>query len=104
MLTSRVFPFFRDPENVLSSEEVTFLHNKSSCFKALQTQELLQNNDIDFFSSSEFSGSFSDLNVCANIGSVLKDRFENQTVSYDGSLNDSQKEVIEMLKEVQFDS
>ena len=106
VLTGGVFPFLRDPENVLSVAEVTFLHDKAPCFKALQTQELLRNSGIDFFSSSEFPGSSPDLNVCENVGSILKDRVEERTVNYDGipSLNDLRREVTEVLREMEFDS
>ena len=106
LLTGGVFPFLRDPENVLSVAEVTFLHDKAPCFKALQTQELLRNSGIDFFSSSEFPGSSPDLNVCENVGSILKDRVEERTVNYDSipSLNDLRREVTEVLREMEFDS
>ena len=36
--TDGVFPFLRDPENELSVKEVTFLHDKTACFKALRTK------------------------------------------------------------------
>lgn len=55
--------YFRDtlfiyPKNMFSVAEVTFLHDKAQCFKALPTQELLQNIVINFFSSNKFlSGS-----------------------------------------------
>ena len=53
-------------------KKFTFLHKKTSCFKAPQTQELRRNNVIDFFSSSDFPGISPELNVCENIGNILK--------------------------------
>ena len=44
------FLFSRDPENLLPVKEVTFLPNKAPCFKTIQTEELLRNSNIDFFS------------------------------------------------------
>lgn len=58
---------------MLSVAVVTFLHNKTACFKDFQAQELLQNRGIDFF--------LPDPTVRENIGSVLKDCVEGQTVS-----------------------
>ena len=81
--TDKEFPFLKDPKNVLSVKKVTFLHDNTPSFKALQTQKLLRNNVIDFFSSSEFPGSSPDLNACENISSILKGPVEELTVKYD---------------------
>lgn len=69
--------FFRNSENVLSVL-VTILHDKASCFKVLQTQELFQNYNIDLFKLSKFLGSFSDLNMYENIVSILKVKMKNE--------------------------
>ena len=44
-----VIPFLRDPRNVIDADEVTFLHDKAPCMKAIATQQLLRTNGIDFF-------------------------------------------------------
>ena len=62
LVTGGVFPSLRDPDNVSSVEEFTFLHDKPLFFKALQRKDLLWNSGIDFFSSSEFPGTALDLN------------------------------------------
>ena len=49
--------------------------------KALRTQNLLKDNDIDFFGNEEWPGNSPDLNVCENIGSILKDNVENRMLS-----------------------
>lgn len=75
---------------MLPVEEVTFLHDKAPCSKALRRQEMLRNSSINFL--SEFPGS-SNLNARENIGSILMDRVEERTVNHDGtpSLNDSRR-------------
>ena len=68
--TLGLFPFLRDPENVLSVKEVIFLHDNAACFKAFQTQELLRNCRIDLFSSSEFPDISPNLSVCESIDRI----------------------------------
>ena len=53
ILTERVIPFVQDPQNVLDVTQVTFLHDKPPCMKVLQTQNLLKDNNIDFFGNEE---------------------------------------------------
>ena len=103
---SGIFPFIRDPENVLSVKEFTFLHEMARCFKVLQTRELLRNSNISFFSFSKFPGKSFDLNVCKKIGSILKNRVEERTANYDGrpSLTDLRRVVTEVLREMEFDA
>ena len=87
-------------------KEVTFLHGKSPCLKALQIQELLRNTDIDFFSSSEIPDSFHDFIVCENIVNILKDRIKERTANYDyiPILTDLRLVVTEVLRKIKFDS
>lgn len=50
MLTGRVFPLVRDPGNVLSAEEVTFLHD-NACFNDLWTgvsKSVLISSQVNF--------------------------------------------------------
>lgn len=57
---------------------------KVPCFKALETQELLRNGGINFFSPSKFLRSSPELNVCESIGGILKDPVEGRTISCGG--------------------
>ena len=76
MLIHHVIPFIRNPENVLSTTETTILHDLASCMSALATQNLLKENEEDFFGNNEWPGSFPDLNPCENLGAIVKDRGE----------------------------
>ena len=77
ILSNSVIPFLQDPQNVVDVEEVTFLHDKAPCMKALRTQNLLREN-IDFFGNQEWPGNSPDLNVCENLGSIMKDEVEKR--------------------------
>ena len=48
ILTELVILFLQDPQNVLDVTQVTFLHDKAPCMKALRTQNLLKDNNINF--------------------------------------------------------
>jgi hypothetical protein len=69
VLAENVIPFLKRRENVLNVRETTFL----PCMKAIATQQLLKCNNVDFFGNSEWPGASPDLNVCENVGSILKD-------------------------------
>lgn len=71
-----VIPFLQDPANVIDVNEVTFLHDKAPCMKAIATQQLLRQNDIDFFDNSQWPGCSPDLNVAENLGAIMKNRTE----------------------------
>ena len=76
ILSEQVIPFLKNPQNVISVPDVTFLHDKAPCFKALATQALLRDSGIDFFSNSEWPGSSPDLNPAEHIGAIIKDGVE----------------------------
>ena len=77
----RVIPYLQDPQNVLDVTQVTFLHDKAPCMKALQTQNLLKDNNIDFFGNEEWPGNSPNLSACENAGSILKDEVEERMLS-----------------------
>ncbi|CAG0878629.1 unnamed protein product [Darwinula stevensoni] len=81
ILSNRVIPFLKDPQNVLDIDQVTFLHDKALCMKALWTQQLLKDNNIDFFGNEEWLGNSPDFNVCEHIGSILKDQVERRMLA-----------------------
>ena len=49
--------------------------------KAFQTQNLLKDNNIDFFGNEEWPSNSPNLNACENIGSILKDEVEKKMLS-----------------------
>lgn len=77
ILSDHVIPFLKNPQNVISVTDVTFLHDKAPCCKALATQALLRESGVDFFSSSEWPGSSPDLNPAEHIGAIIKDGVED---------------------------
>ena len=76
ILSQYAIPFMKDPTCVLDVQEATFLHDKAPCMKALATQRLLKDNEIDFFGNDEWPGNSPDLNVCEHVGAIMKDRVE----------------------------
>ncbi len=64
---------------------------------ALATQNLLQNNGIDFFQSFR-PGSSPDLNPCEHLGVILKQRVENRIINGGDSLQVVLNEKLETLK------
>ena len=71
ILTDNVLRFLWDEDNVLDVQEVCFLHDKASCFKALATQELLRQSSIDFFNNSEWPGSSPELNPAEDLRAII---------------------------------
>ena len=83
VLADVVIPFLRDPRNIIDPDEVTFLHDKAPCMKAIATQQLLRANSVDFFDNSQWPGSCPDLNVAENIGAIMKDRTEEALEAFE---------------------
>ena len=76
MLTNLVIPFLKKQENDLCIKETTFLHDRASCMSALATQKFLKDKKVDFFGNDEWPGGSPDINVCENLGAILKYRVE----------------------------
>ena len=74
ILEQYVLPFLRDAENGEDVDQVTFLHDKAPCFKAMRMQEMLRNSGIDFLDNTVWPGRSPDLNPCENIGAISKDK------------------------------
>ena len=85
ILTDNIIPFLKNRENVIDVKQTTFLHDKAPCMKALATQQLLINNNVDFFSNTQWPGSSPDLNVAENVGAILKDRTEEELLKHPSS-------------------
>ena len=81
ILEEHVIPFLHNERSVLSVGDATFLHDRAPCMKALQTQEMLRLNEIDFFDNSQWPGNSPDLNPTENLGAILKDRVEQKLIA-----------------------
>ena len=81
ILMELVSPFLQDPQNVLDVTQVIFLYDKSPFMKVLRTQNLLKDDNIDFFGNEEWPGNSPEQNACENVESILKDEDENRMQS-----------------------
>lgn len=103
ILTKKVFPFLKNPDNVLDPEEVTFLHDKAPCFRANKTQSLLKASGIDFWGKDVWPGNSPDLNPTENIGSIIKDEVEGLLLNESDHSHSTLLRVIEtVLKDLEF--
>ena len=80
ILSENVIPFLKDENKVIDPAQVTFLHDRAPCMKALATQELLRENDIDFFGNQEWPGNSPDLNACEHLGAIMKEKVEQKMI------------------------
>jgi hypothetical protein len=78
ILRQNVIPFLNNAENVLDTNEVIFLHDKAPCMKALATQQLLIESEINFWGNDFWPGNSPDLNPAEHIGSIIKDEVESR--------------------------
>ncbi|CAF1307305.1 unnamed protein product [Adineta ricciae] len=83
ILVQHVFPFLKNEENVIDVDEVTFVHDKAPCMTANMTQQLIQDNNINFWGNNRWPGNSPDLNAAERIGSILKDEVETRMLSED---------------------
>ena len=81
VLKANVIPFLKNPENVISVNDVTFLHDKAPCMKARATQMLLRSEDIDFWGNDIWPGNSPDLNAAEHIGAIIKDEVETRIIA-----------------------
>lgn len=77
ILQQHLIPFLREPDNVIDVDQVTLLHDKAPCFKALAVQQLLRDNNVDFFGNAQWPGNSPDINACEHVGAIIKDRVES---------------------------
>jgi len=83
ILQQHVIPFLRNPNNVLDTNEVIFLHDKAPCMKANATQHLLEDEGVNFWGNSIWPGNSPDMNPAENIGAIIKDKVEELMASED---------------------
>ena len=84
---------------------MTFLHDCAGCFRALETQKLLEDQKLDCFRSSGYGrwpGNSPDLNPAENIGAILKDRVEDVLLTLpDGEQNNREGLVRIIINELE---
>ncbi|CAF2966113.1 unnamed protein product [Rotaria sp. Silwood2] len=68
ILTQNVIPFLNNEDNVIDSDEVTFVHDKTPCIQANKTQHLLQDNNVKSWGNDIWPGNSPDLIVAQRIG------------------------------------
>jgi hypothetical protein len=83
ILQQHVIPFPRDPNNVLGTNEVMFLHHKSPCMKANATQHLSEDETVNSWDNSIWLGNSSDMKPAEKIGAIIKDKVEELMASED---------------------
>lgn len=83
ILHQHVIPFLCNPDNVLDTNEVIFLHDKAPCMKANATQHLLEDAGVNFWGNSIWPGNSPDMNPAENIGAIIKDKVEELMASED---------------------
>lgn len=83
ILEKHVIPFLRNPDNVLETNEVIFLHDNAPCMKANATQHLLEDEGVQFWGNSIWPGNSPDMNPAENIGAIIKDRVEELMANED---------------------
>ena len=107
ILTDSVIPF-QDPRNAVDVTQVTFLHDKAPCMKALRTQTLLRENNVDFFGNDKWPGNSPDLNVCENLGSIMKNEVEKRMLSEPPatrfSRHKTEEQIEAVLREMEFET
>ena len=64
------------------------------------TQELLRDGPIDFFEKTQYPGNSPDLNVCEDLGAILKQRVQQKISEYNGENTYSKEVLREMITSV----
>lgn len=81
ILCENVLPFLRREENVVSLDEVVFVHDKAPCMRANKTQALLQASGIEFWGNDTWPGNSPDLNPAEVLGAIIKSKVEERMSS-----------------------
>jgi hypothetical protein len=81
VLAENVIPFLKDPQSVVDTDSVVFLHDRAPCMSALATQALLKESNIDFLDNTMWPGNSPDLNPTENLGSCIKERVETRMLA-----------------------
>ena len=97
----KLHQFLNCMQNLGMIDDTTLLHDRAPCMKALATQALLRNNQVDFFGNDEWPGSSPDLNACENLGAIVKDRVEKRL---SGSNDDLEAALARVLGDLEFDT
>ncbi len=108
VLVQHVFPFLKNEENVIDVDEVIFVHDKAPCMKANMTQQLIQDNNINFWGNNIWPGNSPDLNVAEHIRTIIKDEVEKRMLSETGSDRYSEEtlknHIIDVLQNMETDT
>lgn len=83
VLQKSVIPFLKRSHNVISKDDVCFLHDNAPCMKSFETQALMRNSGIDFFHSNQWPGNSPDLNAAEHLGAILKGKVESRIIEAD---------------------
>ena len=83
ILHQHVTPFLRNPDNVLDTNKVIFLHDKAPCMKANATQHLLEGEGVNFWDNSIWPRNSPEMNPVENIGAIIKDKAEELITNED---------------------
>ena len=81
ILTDNFIPFIINRDNVLDVHQETLVHNKAPyCFKALATQQLLRDQNVDFWEMMN-DQKIHQMNPCENVGSIIKECVETNMLN-----------------------
>ena len=89
--------YWEGEDTVVDPDCALYLHDRTPMMSALETQALLEEEEIDFLGNNEWHGNSPDLNPTENIGSIVMDRVG---IALDKSKSDSKYGVKNLKKTV----